>query len=562
MTDYGSIYKPHQQISTSQIPLTNAERDLLQADRPGYGTRNKFEVAFNLVNATVGAGIMGLPFAVSHAGFVTGIIASVWVACLSQLGLYMLILAGNRTGIYKYAVLVEHVMGRFGYHFLNFMIIIQAGGGCISYFILLGDTIPLLLDRYLPQYPLLSNRAFFVTAVSLICILPLNMRRSIGSLARWSMVSVMCLPIIIVTILIRAPAYYEKKPPHEPSDGPAWSIVGTDVFGAMGIMAFAFTCTQVAFNNFLTLKDQSHNAWRHSTIMSTTMSWTISMVFAVVGYICFGKDVQSNLFMNFDQNDPLINLGRLALGISMIFTIPMCFYPTREAVQKSLGFETATKQPNQIQHYSVTVIVFVILMAIGIAVQSLGKVYALAGGFAATTIANILPGATHLVTRFWRRRSSSTKQERSPTLTTAPTLTVAPTLSNTTTTGTKYMDDKLLALPGPIITSDTQSCSSPRILPVNYNSGSNNGKSSPPPYYNNNYYPYDEEDVSTVDGGEMRTDDSDSLSSYSSAQDMLHDDEEEEQRPRIEFLDVVAVILIFWGFLVMFLSVSSVLTGS
>lgn len=138
MTDYGSIYKPHQQVSKAplpHIPLSNSERDLLQADRPGYGSRNKSEVAFNLVNATVGAGIMGLPFAVSHAGFVTGIVASVWVACLSQLGLYMLILAGKRTGIYKYAVLVEHVMGRFGYHFLNFMIIIQAGGGCISYFI-------------------------------------------------------------------------------------------------------------------------------------------------------------------------------------------------------------------------------------------------------------------------------------------------------------------------------------------------------------------------------------------------------------------------------------------
>ena len=239
----------------------------------------------------------------------------------------------------------------------------------------------------------------------------------------------------------------------------------------------------------------------------------------------------------------------------------MCFYPTREAVQKSLGFETATKQPNQIQHYVVTVIVFVILMTIGIVVDSLGKVYALAGGFAATTISNILPAMAHLVTRFWRRRSSSTKQERSPTLTTAPTLTVAPTLSNTTTTGTKYMDDKLMVLPAPIIASDVQSCSSPRILPINSNCGSNNGKISPPLYYNNNYYPYDEEDVSTVDGGEILADDSDSLSSYSSAQDILNDDEE-EQRPRIQFLDVVAVILIFWGFLVMFLSVSSVLTGS
>lgn len=39
--------------------LTNEERDRLQAYQPGYGSRNAVEVAFNLVNATVGAGIIG-----------------------------------------------------------------------------------------------------------------------------------------------------------------------------------------------------------------------------------------------------------------------------------------------------------------------------------------------------------------------------------------------------------------------------------------------------------------------------------------------------------------------
>lgn len=115
--------------------LTTAERDLLQSDRPGYGSRTRVEVAFNLVNATVGAGIIGLPFAIAHAGFFTGIFASIIVAVLAQMGLYMLVIAGQRVGSYKYALLVEHLLGRPGYHFLNFMICVQAGGGAVSYFI-------------------------------------------------------------------------------------------------------------------------------------------------------------------------------------------------------------------------------------------------------------------------------------------------------------------------------------------------------------------------------------------------------------------------------------------
>lgn len=77
----------------------------------------------------------------------------------------------------------------------------------------------------------------------------------------------------------------------------------------------------------------------------------------------------------------------------------MGFFPTREAVQKLLGFETATRQPNQIQHYSVTIVLFIVITVLGITIRSLGKVYALIGGFAATFLAYILPAFACLVTR-------------------------------------------------------------------------------------------------------------------------------------------------------------------
>ena len=165
--NYGSIPGSPPQKA---IILTKAERDLLQSDRPGYGSRTKVEVAFNLVNATVGAGIIGLPFAIARAGFVTGIAASIVVAVLAQIGLYMLIVAGQRVGIYKFAQLVEYLMGRPGYHFSNFMICVQAGGGTVSYFILLGDSLPLLFERYLPQFPILSNRTFILIFVGIVFV--------------------------------------------------------------------------------------------------------------------------------------------------------------------------------------------------------------------------------------------------------------------------------------------------------------------------------------------------------------------------------------------------------
>ncbi|KAI8330607.1 transmembrane amino acid transporter protein-domain-containing protein [Chlamydoabsidia padenii] len=372
--------------------LSNEERDLLQAYQPGYGSRNSVEVAFNLVNATVGAGIIGLPFALYNAGFISGLALSVFVSIISQMGLYMMVVAGQRVGIYKFATLVEYLLGRPGYHFLNIMILIQAAGACLSYIILIGDTLPVLLALYFPQIPLLSDRSLVLIFISIFLIFPLNLSRSIGALARWSIVSVLCLPIILLTLLIRAPAYSPSHPTN-------MSWVGPDIFGAVAIMAFGFACSQVAFNNFLTLKQQTSRVWAYAVSISGIISYLLSMSFAVIGYLSFGKDVQPNLFLNFPSDDAVINLGRFCLGFSMILTVPMAFYPAREALQKSLGFETSDKQPTNTQHYITTIILSILITILGLYIRSLGKVYALIGGVAATTLAYILPALSYLVTR-------------------------------------------------------------------------------------------------------------------------------------------------------------------
>ncbi|EIE81005.1 hypothetical protein G6F46_008486 [Rhizopus delemar] len=477
---YGSIQPKSPLLKT---PLTKEEKEILQADRPGYGTRNKLEVAFNLVNATVGAGIIGLPFAISQAGFFTGLLASMIVAVLAQMGLYMLILSGQRVGIYKFAMLVEYILGRPGYHFLNFIICVQAGGGCVSYFILLGDSLPTLFQRYLPQIPILANRTFILLFVGIFFIFPLSLSRSIGSLAKWSIISVLCLPVILLTILIRAPAY-------APQESISFEWIGHDIWGALGIMSFAFTCHQVAFNNFLTLKDQTTPGWRHTTILSTGISWAISMTFAVIGYVCFGSSVKSNLFMNFATDDPVINIGRFALAVSLILTLPTGIFPTREAIQKSLGFETSKKQPTNTQHYAVTIVLFIIILSISIAVESLGTVYSLVGGFSATTLAYILPAVAYLVTRRVYLKRFNLPNTLFPTLTGATTI-------------TGEIDKKSLWETNSI-------ASSSRLL---------------------------DDDVSTVDGYVC---------------------EETELEPS-RFLDIMAILLLIWGFLVMFFSISGAL---
>ncbi|ORE02810.1 hypothetical protein BCV72DRAFT_42254 [Rhizopus microsporus var. microsporus] len=374
--------------------------DLLQSSKPGYGTRSIFEVSLNIVNATVGSGVIGLPFALFLSGFTLGITISIFVGLLTFAAVYSLILTGQKSQIFNFASLAEVAMGRFGYHMLNLMLFIQSAGSVISYFILVADTIPILLGLYFPRYPLLADRTIVTVVVSIFVIFPLNLFRSIGALAKWSAFAVLLLPIMILSVLIRAPAY---APDHE---APIFRL-GKDPIAAAGIMSFAFVCSQVAFSNYLSQKNQSTSAWKLSSIVSTLMSWTISITFAAIGYLSFGQDVSSNIFSNFPADDNIINIGRLALGLSMVLTVPMAFYPARDAVQKTIGFETVDRQPTALQHYGITVILFAFFLVCGVQIRSLGKVYSLVGGIASSFLAYIIPGFAYIAVFHpaWLRRS-------------------------------------------------------------------------------------------------------------------------------------------------------------
>lgn len=121
--------------SIESVPITQEDADLLQASKPGYGTRSVLEVSLNIVNATVGSGIIGLPFALLLAGFTTGIAISVFVSILTFFAIYSLVLTGQKSQIYDFASLAKLAMGQFGFHMLNLMLFIQSAGSVISYFI-------------------------------------------------------------------------------------------------------------------------------------------------------------------------------------------------------------------------------------------------------------------------------------------------------------------------------------------------------------------------------------------------------------------------------------------
>jgi amino acid permease len=134
------------------------------------------------------------------------------------------------------------------------------------------------------------------------------------------------------------------------------------------------------------------------------------------------------MFLNFSPTDPIINIGRLALAISLILTIPTAFYPAREALQMMLGFDSRQHRPSNVQHLVITFVLFSVMVILGIKIHSLGKVYGIVGGVTATMLNYMMPGCAYLRAFAFKRWTKADNEESSQALLQAQERDVKPSL--------------------------------------------------------------------------------------------------------------------------------------
>jgi amino acid permease len=94
------------------------------------------------------------------------------------------------------------------------------------------------------------------------------------------------------------------------------------MFKGISIMVLSFGCSQNVFGIYLSTANQTTSAWLTISGLGTFLSYLLNFTFAIMGYICFGKDVHANVLLNFPEGDVAINVVRMFLGLFMVLTIP------------------------------------------------------------------------------------------------------------------------------------------------------------------------------------------------------------------------------------------------
>ncbi len=123
----------------------------------------------NLVNSTIGAGIIALPYAMHNTGFGVGIIMYIVSAIAAANGYLLALKAGQKMRNLNFETLFREVYGSWSECCYSFVLVLNLLGVAAAYILLIGDSITTLVGEAAPNFFLadMKKAMIFVTC----CIL-------------------------------------------------------------------------------------------------------------------------------------------------------------------------------------------------------------------------------------------------------------------------------------------------------------------------------------------------------------------------------------------------------
>jgi sodium-coupled neutral amino acid transporter 11 len=196
--------------------------DYLPDARPKSGMRSAF---MNMANSIIGAGIIGQPYAFRQAGMTMGIILLVGLTVTVDWTIRLIVINSKLSGADSFQATMQHCFGSSGLVAISIAQWAFAFGGMIAFCIIVGDTIPHVMEALIPglrDVPflwLLTDRRAVIVLFILCISWPLSLYRDIAKvngpaitvsyeqntdhlqLAKASTLALISMLIIIVTIL-------------------------------------------------------------------------------------------------------------------------------------------------------------------------------------------------------------------------------------------------------------------------------------------------------------------------------------------------------------------------
>ncbi|KAL7535237.1 hypothetical protein ACHAXR_006369 [Thalassiosira sp. AJA248-18] len=355
----------------------------------------------NLITAIVGAGIVGIPYAMRETGLVAGWVLILISGIFGCKSLLLLVEMAKHVDAASYEILTETVFGQTGWVVCNVMMFVMSWGPMLSYLILVKQTLGKVLG-----YP-----GPICLVVSSLCImLPISLQRDMADLARTSRISVL-LNIGLVTIITMFSPSSESI-----SDAGGFTNIlshslfrpGTCFIG-LGVISFAFSCQHSSLIIAGSLANPTRERWTTVSTVALTFVSVLAIIMGSAGYVGFLENTEGNILKNFpmpyevDSKDLMsakaANVGRGFLCCTMLFVYPLESFVARHVIMTNLfqGREAHEGNDHAVldrwdRRVVTTIVLYLSVLIPALYCDDVGIVLAWTGTVAATTLTYIGPG--------------------------------------------------------------------------------------------------------------------------------------------------------------------------
>jgi sodium-coupled neutral amino acid transporter 11 len=395
------------------------------------GNSTIWQAAFNFTNSIVGAGIVGMPFALKECGLVLGLVFLVSVALLIDRSVNMLIETGVREGKRDFESLAGHLCGRSGFIVTLLSMFLFAFGGMCAYMIVIGDTVPAVIAASGGSI----SRTGAILVSSLFIVLPLCLAKDLSSLSFSSLVSVAADVLLVVLVVVGAPASAKAQGVASPPHG-GYTLFSNNTFVGVGAMSFAFVCQHNSMIVFRSLKEPTVSNWQRVSAMSIGFALGLCVLFGLAGCLAFADFCKGDILNNFRPTETFLNVARGALAFTMTLTYPQELFVARHCVLQIYRYSSsggrglqlndsstsdhnllvksetvpaasvpgsgedltpasdpgcASECATHFEFYVITILLFSTTTSVALATSDLGVVLSLTGAVAASLLGYVLP---------------------------------------------------------------------------------------------------------------------------------------------------------------------------
>uniref|UniRef100_A0A8C2ZDS2 Solute carrier family 38 member 5 n=1 Tax=Cyclopterus lumpus TaxID=8103 RepID=A0A8C2ZDS2_CYCLU len=365
---------------------------------------------FNLSNAIMGSGILGLAFAMSNTGIILFLILLVSIAILSAYSIHLLLISAGVVGIRAYEQLGNRAFGAPGKMLAACIITIHNIGAMSSYLFIVKSELPLVIIAFLEWF---MNGNYLIMIVSVLVILPLALMKRLGYLGYTSGFSLSCMVFFLISVIYKKfntlctleHEYHNMTPiahTHTDINGTDDSCeaklftVNSQTAYTVPILAFAFVCHPEVLPIYTELRDATKKRMQNVANVSVLAMFVMYLLTALFGYLTFYGNVESELLHTYSREgrlDVLVLCVRVAVLMAVTLTVPVVLFPIRRALLQILFPE---KPFSWFVHIGIAFCLIFVVNLLVIFVPSIRDIFGLIGATSAPCLIFILPGVFYI----------------------------------------------------------------------------------------------------------------------------------------------------------------------